>query len=152
MVKYNIIPLERSLVMSEKKNDDIKFEDLVDNYTYQNNNNQGHGGNSYTPPPFWSQPQPQPQKSNGLNIACLVCGIISIVCCCIYGIISIICGILAIVFFVLSKKSGNTNGIAIAGLICAIFGLILGLFYGGFCIIFFEEIMAAASEMSTSTF
>ena len=136
--------------MGEKKNDNIKFEDLVDNYTYQQNGNQDQGVNGSNPPPFWSQPQPQ--KSNGLNIACLILGIVSIVCCCVYGIISIICGILAIVFFVLSKKNGNTNGIAVAGLICSIFGLVLGLIYGGLCIALFDEIMAAASELATSTF
>jgi len=147
--------------MNENKNNDIKFEDLVDNYTYQqngqnqsgdngqNNGNQGDNngqGNGFTPPPygnnpFWSQPQPQEPKSNGYNIASLVLGILSIVCCCLYGVVSLICGILSIVFFVISKKNGNANGLAVAGLICAIFGLVLGLIFGLYTLINLDMIL-----------
>ncbi len=142
--------------MSEKKNNDIKFEDLVDNYTYQQNDNYGQSGgngqgNGFNPPPFWSQPQPQPPQSHGYNIATLVLGILSIVCCCFYGFISIICGILAIIFFVLSKKNGTSNGMAVAGLICAIFGLVLGLFFGIYILANLDMLLEIAEQVTTVT-
>lgn len=139
--------------MGEKKNDEIKFEDLTDNYTYQENSNQS----GFNPPPsgnpFWHQPgynQQSSQNNNGYNIASLVLGIFSIVCCCLYGILSLILGGLAITFFVISKKNGTSNGLAVAGLICAIFGISLGLFFGIFTLVNLPEIMAAANEAATS--
>lgn len=44
----------------------------------------------------------------------------------IWGFLGVICGILAIVFFVLSRKAGKDT-MAIAGLICGIIGLVLCL-------------------------
>ena len=148
--------------MGENKNNDIKFEDLVDNYTYQQNNNQGQSGDNNgqgagngfnTPPygnPFWNQQPPQQPKGNGYNIASLVLGILSIVCCCLYGIVPLILGGLSIAFFVISKKRGTANGLAIAGLICAIFGIVLGLFTGIYMIANWDLIMDIAQNGGTT--
>ena len=134
--------------MNENKNNDIKFEDLVDNYTYQQNDNENKQNNEQKP--VWSD-NPEEKKNNGYNIASLVLGILSIVCCCFYGILSIILGVLAIVFFVISKKQDTSNGMALAGLICAIFGIILGIIYFSMVIFMFDEILAAMEEAMTST-
>ena len=145
---------------NENKNNDIKFEDLVDNYNYQQNNNQsennnqgynGQGGFSspYGTNPFWSQQTPQEPKSNGYNIASLVLGILSIVCCCI-PVFAPAFAVLAILFFVFAKKRGNANGMAIAGLICGIFGLILGLINTIDIIVNFDEFMHIIEEAGTT--
>lgn len=145
---------------NENKNNDIKFEDLVDNYNYQQNNNQSENNNqgyngqgSFSSPygtnPFWSQQPPQEPKSNGYNIASLVLGILSIVCCCI-PVFAPAFAVLAILFFVFAKKRGSSNGMAIAGLICGIFGAILGLINTVDFIVNFEEFMQIVEEAGTT--
>ncbi len=70
-----------------------------------------------------------PNPNNGLAIASLVLGILSIILCCCISVLGIITGIPAIILAVLSKKSngGKMSGLAIAGLICGIFGLVLSI-------------------------
>lgn len=134
--------------MNENKNNDIKFEDLVDNYTYQPNEDQNKKSNEEKP--MWSE-KPATPKDNGFNIASLVLGILSIVCCCTYGVFSIIAGVLAIVFFVISKNKGTSNGMALAGLICAIFGILLGMIYFSMVIFMFDDILAMMEDSMSST-
>jgi hypothetical protein len=69
-----------------------------------------------------------PQKTNGLSVASLVLGILSIFLFCTYGVVAI----LAIVFGHVSlsqiKRSQGTQsgrGMAIAGLVCGYIGLAL---------------------------
>ena len=133
--------------MSENKNNDIKFEDLVDNYSYQQNNGQNQQNNNQNP--IWSN-QPETPKSNGYNIATLVLGILSIVCCCAYGVLSLILGALAIVFFIISKKKGTSNGMALAGLICAIFGILLGIIFLSYTVLMFDELLAMYNDALNS--
>ena len=88
----------------------IRFEDL----TGQDN------GSSATPP--------MAPKNNSFNITSMVLGIVSIVAsCCINEYVGIVCGVLAIVFYVLTKRNGTANGMATAGLVCGIVGLVLGI-------------------------
>lgn len=134
--------------VNENKNNDIKFEDLVDNYTYQQNGNQenkeaegSREAPNSTQPPIWSNPQPEAPKNSGFNVAALVLGILSIVCCyCTLGVLGIVLGGLAVVFYIISKKRGTANGMALGGLICGICGIALGL-------IFFVYAVAIADEM-----
>ncbi|MBQ8565954.1 MAG: DUF4190 domain-containing protein [Clostridia bacterium] len=134
--------------MNENKNNDIKFEDLVDNYTYQQSEDQNKQNSEEKP--IWSEKSQAP-KENGYNIASLVLGILSIVCCCTYGVFSIIAGVLAIVFFVISKNKGTSNGMALAGLICAIFGILLGILYFSMVIFMFDDIFSMMEDAMNST-
>ena len=77
-------------------------------------------------PPTYYPVQP-PKQNNGLAIAALVCGIVSVAfCCCDF--LSILTGIAAIVLAICSRKNGEKmSGLALAGLICGIVGAALGL-------------------------
>lgn len=78
-----------------------------------------------------SYTQPPARRTNGLAIASMILGIISIVVCC-FNILSIILGILAIVLGVLgrgkvTRGEAGGGGMAITGIICGVIGLILGV-------------------------
>ena len=76
-----------------------------------------------------TSPRPQaPQKqNNGFAIASMVLGIISVLCCCI-NYVSIVIAVIAVVFFVVDRKTnGKSNGMAIAGLVLGIFGIASGV-------------------------
>ena len=80
-------------------------------------------GQPYTQPPY-TQPQPEPakEKTDGLSIGALVCGILSLICCCC-GWLSIALGVGAVIFAVMSKKgSPKMSGMALGGMICGIIG------------------------------
>ena len=63
---------------------------------------------------------------NGMAVASLVLGIISICCCCVSWV-SLILGVLAIVFAVLSKKNPAQKGLATAGLVMGIIAVVLAV-------------------------
>lgn len=65
-------------------------------------------------------------KANGLQIASLVLGIISILLCCCYGAPSVIMGIIGLVCGIKGNKE-NKNGVGTAGIVCSIIGLIFGV-------------------------
>lgn len=69
---------------------------------------------------------PDQKKPNGLGIASLVLGIVSIVTCCCYGV-SIIPAIVGLVLGIIQMRKYN-NGIAIAGLVTSIFGILLNIY------------------------
>ncbi len=77
--------------------------------------------------PYQAPPQMDegPHKANGMQIASLVLGIISIVLCCCNGYGAIF-AIIGIVLSVLGGKSGK-HGIGTAGLVCSIVGLVFSL-------------------------
>lgn len=106
--------------------------------SYTNNTQGGYNANntyySQDPnPQFYAQNDgyQEPPKTNGLAIASLVLGIVSIpMCCCTY--FGIICGVLGLIFGLLSKpktgpNAGKLNGLAIAGIICGAIGLVLSV-------------------------
>lgn len=70
---------------------------------------------------------PPRKPANGLAIAALVTGLISI-CCCFCPYVSFPCAIAGIITAVLSRKQGGMNTMAIIGLITAIIGLIIAAF------------------------
>lgn len=100
----------------------------------QNMNNENtatqYSGQQYNPNPYTTTPAytAEAKQNNGLAIASLVCGIISIVLCCCCGL-GVLLGIAGIVLAILSKKNsgGKLSGLAIAGLICGIVGVVFGV-------------------------
>ena len=84
----------------------------------------------------YSSPAPNtqnPPRTNGLSIASMVLGIVS-VCLAAAQLISLPSGILAIIFSAQTQKSGNKNGMAKAGMITGIIGLVLAVLWLVFCI------------------
>lgn len=65
-------------------------------------------------------------KANGMQIASLVLGIISIVLICCYGAPSVILGLIGLILAIMGNKR-NKHGIGIAGLVCSIIGLCGGI-------------------------
>lgn len=65
------------------------------------------------------------KASEGLAIASLICGILSLVCCCC-NLLGLALGIAAIVCAVLAQRRGS-SGMAIAGLVCGIIGCLFSM-------------------------
>lgn len=65
-------------------------------------------------------------RTNGLQIAGLVCGIAAIVTCCCYGVPAIIFGVIGLVCSIVGNKRSK-SGVGIAGLVCSVIGLIAGI-------------------------
>lgn len=93
-----------------------------------------YAGSPYGAPPYSQPPYSQPYgaavgQSNGLGIAALVCGILSIILC--WTVVGgVILGILGIVFGVVGRRRANrgdasNGGMAIGGAICGAAGLVL---------------------------
>lgn len=71
--------------------------------------------------PFVDQ---KPPVSQGLAVASLICGIVSIVCCCCPGL-PLIVSVVAIILACLDRaKAGHFRGMAIAGLVIGIVGAV----------------------------
>ena len=112
--------------------------------------------------PYQTNPNPNPYvqptmpvapggnvPGQGVSIASMVCGILSIVFCWCYGIVGIILGIVALVMYSGAKNQtgGNPNGMAKAGFICGIIGSILSVIYLIYFIVvmlFWEELLWGA--------
>lgn len=74
----------------------------------------------------------QPRKSNGLGIAALVLGILSLPAAFLAGVPGIVLGPIAVVLGVLGlrrvkARRADNRGMAIAGLVTGILGLLLGI-------------------------
>ena len=116
-------------------------------------NNQGYSNdNTYysqnPTPQFYgaNNDYQQPPQSNGMAIASLILGIISIPISCCYGI-GLIFGIIAIILGFVSKSkndpvSGKLSGLALAGIICGAIGC-------AFSVIMIIIYIAAASEIAS---
>lgn len=90
-------------------------------------------------------------KSNGIAVASLITGIVSIVLCWV-PIIGLVSGILGIIFYAKAKKAidtgmmlPNAKGMATGGLITGIIGLVFSFFYTIFWIIALTAVSAIAS-------
>lgn len=68
--------------------------------------------------PGYGYYEPPKKSVSGWAVASLVCGIVGL-CLCFYGIVL---SILAIIFAVVSKKTGGSGGIMISGLVTGIIG------------------------------
>lgn len=109
-------------------------------YNNQGYNNQSYNNNTYydqnQTPPYYGNSNygfQQTKQANGMAIASLVLGIVSIVISCIWGF-GIITGILAIIFGIISKSRTETgpsqlSGAAIAGIICGAVGIVLSILF-----------------------
>ncbi len=73
-----------------------------------------------------ANPAPE-KKTDGLAIASLVLGILSIILVCCNTYAAIIAGIVSIVLAILSKKNNGKSGMSTAGLICSIVGIVLAI-------------------------
>jgi hypothetical protein len=94
----------------------------------QNYNQQGPYGQSYPGGNGYNEyGYPQKKPANGLAIAALVTGLVSM-CCCFCPYVSLPCAIAGIITAILSRKNGGMNAMAIVGLIASIIGLIIAAF------------------------
>ncbi len=98
----------------------------------------GFGGPGYGPPPGGFTPaapyaQAPASGSNGLAVAALVVGILSLLGLFCFGVPGLLLGIIAIVLGVLGIKKANTmpgqpqKGLAIGGIVTGAIGLLVGL-------------------------
>ena len=96
------------------------------NYGQSYPNGQPNYGQPYpNGQPNYGQPYPVNHYSGG-SIACLVLGIISVVCCCTF-FAGIGCGIAAIIVYATEVKKGEKNGMLTAGLVLGIIGAALAV-------------------------
>lgn len=86
----------------------------------------------------------QPPEKNGLAVASMVLGILSLLLCCTC-FVNILLGVLAIIFGLLSKNGQKMNGSAKAGVVLGIIGIILTVLVWG--VFFFFFMMDTYSEM-----
>ncbi len=101
------------------------------------------------------------QRGNGMAVAALVLGLVSIVLMCIWYI-AIPCGILAVIFGIIGRKNASEGasgrGMATAGLILGIAGLVLPVLLIVGCLAFLgiggeamiEELQKAAEQIEAS--
>jgi len=95
--------------------------------------------------PYQAPVDDTPVTTNGLQIAGLVCGILSIVSCWCYGIFGIIFGIVGLVCAIVGNKKGKT-GVGTAGLVCSVIGLILSVI----ALVYYIVVIGAAVSMMGS--
>lgn len=81
--------------------------------------NDGYGDN----PMDYQKPQ-QSGGGQGMAIASMVLGIVSIALCCIWYL-SLICAIVSIVFGIMNNRKNGRNAMATAGIVCSIIGIVL---------------------------
>jgi len=112
----------------------------------QNGQNNGQYSNyqDYTANvPYQAPPDDRgSNRTNGLQIAGLVCGILAICTSCCYGIPGIIFGIAGLICAIIGNNKGKT-GVGTAGLVCSIVGIVLGvaaLIYYIWAISYLDEI------------
>ncbi|MGL4306509.1 MAG: DUF4190 domain-containing protein [Mycobacteriaceae bacterium] len=102
----------------------------------------------YPPPPIGAYPSytgnnPPMTPRNGLGIAALVLGIISIVMFWFFGI-GVALGITAVILGFLARRrvkkgEANNGGVALAGIITGVLGFIAGVVFIGFFVWVFKE-------------
>lgn len=117
-----------------------------------NNNQQQY---QQTPPPAQQPYQPyqqpayyqQQSSTNGMAIAALVCGVLSLIIVWFLGWLGIILAICSIVFAALgmkkAKMTGSGNGLAVGGLVCGIISLVVCII----AVIIAACIVSAASDV-----
>lgn len=99
----------------------------------QNGGNSSQSGNYYQDYTANVQQQYQapqsdgPNKTNGMQIASLVLGILGIPGCCCYGVVGLLCGIIGLILAIVGNKQNKGSGIGIGGLVCSIISVLLGI-------------------------
>ena len=91
---------------------------------------QPYNPNAYRPYDYTTAPADTTPPANGLAIASLVCGILSLICCGAFTAIP------AIICRVIAKSQGNKNAASTAGIICGgvslalwVLGIVLGVVF-----------------------
>lgn len=102
----------------------------------------GHGGYGY---PGYAWPGMPVQPRNGMGIAAMVLGILSVCLFCLYGVVSIVLGILALIFGVLGRRhvqrgQATNSGMAVTGIVTGIVGIVLGIVVVGLMIWGFSKL------------
>lgn len=103
---YN--PYDQNNQNDQNQGESTENQKSINNNPYAQDNNQRYG-NSYFNPLLFDKP-----PMNGLAIASMILGIVSLCCCCS----SYVCGLLAVVFGIVAKCCGNKTGKSTAGIIC----------------------------------
>lgn len=105
--------------MTDQETETVTYTPNYQPVEPQNANGAPQEPNYYNAPqynvPAQNQKPPR-EPGNGLAIAGMVCGIVSLFC---YGFIL---GILGIVFGAVAKSKGNKGGMATAGIVCGVIG------------------------------
>ena len=103
-------------------------EKSMDGQNFGNGQNNNYQDNTANVPyqSTYSYEDNNSGKANGLQIASLVLGIISIVLICCYGAPSVILGLIGLILAIMGNKRSK-HGIGIAGLVCSIIGLCGGI-------------------------
>lgn len=89
----------------------------------------------------YGQPYPTPQRTNGLAITSLICGIVAVVFCWAYLILPLLAGVPAVITGHMALKKTKSDptlggrGLAITGLITGYIGIALGLLIGALIIV-----------------
>lgn len=92
---------------------------------------------------LYGQPYAAPPRSNGLALAAMICGIVSVVLCWAYLVLPLLAGIPAVIMGHLSLKKLKADptlggrGLALTGLITGYIGIGLGLIIGAIIIAVF---------------
>lgn len=118
------------------------------------------GGGGYVPPPSGGYQQPPPayqpygyaaQRNDGLAIASLVLGILSIICS--LGCLGLILGPAAAIMGFISRQRIATSGGAVGGGTLALIGLILGIlgFVISVAVFFFVVVSGMSGAFSSPT-
>jgi hypothetical protein len=81
--------------------------------------------------PAYGRPGWQPQPANGLGVAAMVLGILSVCLFCLYGVVGIVLGVLALIFGIMGRKrarqgTATNSGQALAGIILGAIGIAIG--------------------------
>lgn len=82
--------------------------------------------NDQTPNFEGQNPAPKPSV-DGLGIASLVLGVISLCCCCFVEVSALFGGVAIALACISRAKLGRFSGSAVAGLVCGIFGALIGI-------------------------
>lgn len=90
----------------------------------------GYPGAGYPAP--YAAPGWQQQPANGMGVAAMVLGILSICLFCLYGVAGVVLGVLALIFGILGKKraergEATNRGQAKAGIILGSIGIVIGI-------------------------
>jgi hypothetical protein len=90
------------------------------------------GPGEYPGYPGYGWPGMPMPRQNGLGVAAMVLGILSVCLFCLYGVVSVVLGILAVVFGIKGRKradrgEADNHGQAQAGFVLGIIGIVLGI-------------------------
>lgn len=105
------------------QNNNVQNNGNQNNSASQSGYYQGYPANAY----YMGTPQQQKEvKTNGIQIAGLLFGIISILTVCCYGAPGLIFGIVGLICSIVGNRRSK-SGVGIAGLICSIMGLVFNV-------------------------